>query len=212
MDRSGASPRHSIAIPEIIACMRFILNVLWLIFGGLLIALAYAVAGVICCILIVTIPFGIASFRIANYALWPFGRTMSGIRTPERRPPSATSSGSSSRAGGWRWATSSTAIAAVPHDHRHPARHREHQAGAGLADAARSPDRRRRLDWRRVRNGRWLSSYPLGVTQSSPAVGVLIPRRFRGSAWSRSNLAESRAVVPRGFACNYSIRMRDGTR
>jgi uncharacterized membrane protein YccF (DUF307 family) len=61
--------------------MRFILNVLWLIFGGLLIALAYAVAGVICCILIVTIPFGIASFRMANYALWPFGRTM--VRDPD---------------------------------------------------------------------------------------------------------------------------------
>jgi len=33
-------------------------------------------AGIICCILIVTIPFGIASFRMANYALWPFGRVV----------------------------------------------------------------------------------------------------------------------------------------
>ena len=56
--------------------MRFVLNVFWLIFGGLLIALGYAIAGVICCILIVTIPFGIASFRMANYALWPFGREL----------------------------------------------------------------------------------------------------------------------------------------
>jgi uncharacterized membrane protein YccF (DUF307 family) len=61
--------------------MRFILNVLWLIFGGLFIALGYALAGVICCILIITIPFGIASFRMANYALWPFGRTM--VRDPD---------------------------------------------------------------------------------------------------------------------------------
>ncbi len=61
--------------------MRFLLNVLWLIFGGLLLALGYAVAGVICFILIVTIPFGIASFRMANYALWPFGRTM--VRRPD---------------------------------------------------------------------------------------------------------------------------------
>jgi uncharacterized membrane protein YccF (DUF307 family) len=61
--------------------MRLILNVFWLIFGGLVIAFAYALAGVICCILIVTIPFGIASFRIANYALWPFGRTI--VRNPE---------------------------------------------------------------------------------------------------------------------------------
>src|SRR2546423_15621482 len=56
--------------------MRFVLNVLWLIFGGLFIALGYAVAGIICYVLIVTIPFGIASFRMANYALWPFGRTL----------------------------------------------------------------------------------------------------------------------------------------
>ena len=56
--------------------MRLVLNVFWLIFGGLLIALGYAIAGVICCILIVTIPFGIASFRMANYALWPFGREL----------------------------------------------------------------------------------------------------------------------------------------
>ena len=56
--------------------MRLVLNVLWLIFGGLLIALGYAIAGLICFVLIVTIPFGIASFRMANYALWPFGRTL----------------------------------------------------------------------------------------------------------------------------------------
>ncbi|MEN3304710.1 MAG: hypothetical protein V7603_912 [Micromonosporaceae bacterium] len=60
--------------------MRLILNVLWLVFGGLFLALGYAIAGLICCILIVTIPFGIASFRIANYALWPFGREL--VRKP----------------------------------------------------------------------------------------------------------------------------------
>src|SRR5438477_8256755 len=61
--------------------MRFVLNVFWLIFGGLLIALGYAIAGIICCILIVTIPFGIASFRMANYALWPFGREL--VKRPD---------------------------------------------------------------------------------------------------------------------------------
>lgn len=54
--------------------MRFILNVIWLVLCGLWIALGYAIAGVICCVLIVTIPFGLAAFRIADYALWPFGR------------------------------------------------------------------------------------------------------------------------------------------
>ena len=54
--------------------MRTVLNILWLIFGGILIALGYAIAGIICYILVVTIPFGVAAFRMANYALWPFGR------------------------------------------------------------------------------------------------------------------------------------------
>ncbi|APF41362.1 YccF domain-containing protein [Neomicrococcus aestuarii] len=53
-----------------------VLNVIWLLFGGLWLALGYFVAGIICCILIVTIPFGIASFRIGLYALWPFGQTI----------------------------------------------------------------------------------------------------------------------------------------
>jgi uncharacterized membrane protein YccF (DUF307 family) len=54
--------------------VRFVLNVIWLVFGGLLLALGYALAGIICFILIVTIPFGVAAMRMANYALWPFGR------------------------------------------------------------------------------------------------------------------------------------------
>ncbi|MET8678724.1 YccF domain-containing protein [Streptomyces sp. NPDC004647] len=55
--------------------MKTILNLIWLVLSGFWLAVAYVVAGVICCILIITIPFGIAAFRIAGYALWPFGRT-----------------------------------------------------------------------------------------------------------------------------------------
>jgi uncharacterized membrane protein YccF (DUF307 family) len=54
--------------------VRTLLNLLWLVLCGFWMALGYAVAGVVCCLLVVTIPFGIASFRIAGYALWPFGR------------------------------------------------------------------------------------------------------------------------------------------
>lgn len=56
--------------------VKLILNIVWLVFCGFWMAVGYAVAGIICCLLIVTIPFGLASFRIANYALWPFGRTV----------------------------------------------------------------------------------------------------------------------------------------
>jgi uncharacterized membrane protein YccF (DUF307 family) len=55
--------------------VRLILNVIWLVLCGIWLAIAYALAGLIACILIITIPFGIAAFRIANYVLWPFGRT-----------------------------------------------------------------------------------------------------------------------------------------
>jgi uncharacterized membrane protein YccF (DUF307 family) len=64
--------------------MRLILNIIWLVFGGLWLALGYLLAALICFLLIVTIPFGFASLRIASYALWPFGRTIvdkPGMRT-----------------------------------------------------------------------------------------------------------------------------------
>ena len=57
-----------------------ILNVIWLVLEGLWMAIAYVIVGIICFVLIITIPFGIASWRIAGYVLWPFGRTI------ERRP------------------------------------------------------------------------------------------------------------------------------
>ncbi len=57
-----------------------ILNVIWLVLEGIWMAIAYVIAGIVCFVLILTIPFGIAAFRIAGYVLWPFGRRA------ERRP------------------------------------------------------------------------------------------------------------------------------
>jgi uncharacterized membrane protein YccF (DUF307 family) len=62
--------------PSLEVTMRLILNVIWLIFGGLWLALGYLLAALLCFLLIVTIPFGFAALRIASYALWPFGRTI----------------------------------------------------------------------------------------------------------------------------------------
>jgi uncharacterized membrane protein YccF (DUF307 family) len=56
--------------------VRTLLNIIWLLLCGIWLALGYALAGIICCILIVTIPFGLASFRIADFSLWPFGRQL----------------------------------------------------------------------------------------------------------------------------------------
>lgn len=55
--------------------MRTLGNVLWFVLAGFWLFLAYVLAGVIACVLIVTIPFGVASFRIAGFVVWPFGRT-----------------------------------------------------------------------------------------------------------------------------------------
>jgi uncharacterized membrane protein YccF (DUF307 family) len=63
-----------------------ILNIIWLVVEGLWMAVAYLLAGLVCFILIITIPFGIAAFRIAGYVLWPFGRTI------ERRPEAGVAS------------------------------------------------------------------------------------------------------------------------
>lgn len=54
--------------------MKTILNLIWLVLCGFWMALGYVLAGIICCALIITIPFGVASFRIAAFALWPFGK------------------------------------------------------------------------------------------------------------------------------------------
>jgi uncharacterized membrane protein YccF (DUF307 family) len=58
------------------ATLRLLLNIIWFVLAGLWMALGYLVAAVICFILIITIPFGIASLRIARFALWPFGKTV----------------------------------------------------------------------------------------------------------------------------------------
>ncbi len=56
--------------------MRTVLNVIWVVLGGFWLALGYFLAGILACLLIVTIPVGLASFRMAAYVLWPFGRSV----------------------------------------------------------------------------------------------------------------------------------------
>lgn len=57
-----------------------ILNIIWVLTAGLWLWLGYILAGIIACIFIVTIPFGVASFRIANYVIFPFGREAVQVR------------------------------------------------------------------------------------------------------------------------------------
>jgi uncharacterized membrane protein YccF (DUF307 family) len=67
--------------------VRTLLNLIWLVLAGLWLALGYALAGLLMFLLIITIPFGIAAFRLAAFALWPFGRTL--VRRPGAGAPSA---------------------------------------------------------------------------------------------------------------------------
>jgi uncharacterized membrane protein YccF (DUF307 family) len=56
--------------------MRTLLNIIWLVLSGFWLALGYVFAGLVMCVLIITIPFGIQAFKLAGYVLWPFGRTV----------------------------------------------------------------------------------------------------------------------------------------
>ena len=66
--------------------MRTLLNILWLVLSGLWLALGYVAVGALLCVLIITIPFGIACFRLAAFVLCPFGRAV--VRRPDAGAPS----------------------------------------------------------------------------------------------------------------------------
>ena len=54
--------------------MNIIGNLIWLVFGGFLAALGYLVGGLVLCVTIVGIPFGLQCFKLAALVLWPFGQ------------------------------------------------------------------------------------------------------------------------------------------
>jgi uncharacterized membrane protein YccF (DUF307 family) len=56
--------------------VRLLGNIIWFVFAGLWLFIGYAFAALLCFILIITIPFGVASLRIALYSVWPFGRAV----------------------------------------------------------------------------------------------------------------------------------------
>jgi uncharacterized membrane protein YccF (DUF307 family) len=54
--------------------MRTVGNIIWLLLAGIWLALGYVAAGVVAIIGLVTIPLAVPAFKLAGYALWPFGR------------------------------------------------------------------------------------------------------------------------------------------
>ena len=53
--------------------MKFLGNIIWLIFGGLITAIEYLIASLLMMITIIGIPFGIQTLKLAGLSLWPFG-------------------------------------------------------------------------------------------------------------------------------------------
>ena len=117
--------------------MRLLLNILWFVLCGFWMAIGYAVAALICFVLIITIPFGVASLRIAMFALWPFGRTV--VKKPGAGAGSAIANVLWIVLCGWWLALGARhhGSGAVHHDHRDPVRDRELQADSGVAAAVR---------------------------------------------------------------------------
>ena len=62
--------------------MKTIGNVLWFFLAGVWLAISYVLVGCLAALLVVTLPMTVASFRMARYALWPFGRTI--VKDPNR--------------------------------------------------------------------------------------------------------------------------------
>ena len=62
--------------------MNFLLNLIWVIFGGLMIAVEYAISSVLMMITIIGIPFGLQTLKLAVLSLWPFGSEVSNDRWP----------------------------------------------------------------------------------------------------------------------------------
>lgn len=61
--------------------MKILGNIIWLLFGGIVMFIEYIVAGVLMCLTIIGIPFGIQIFKLSTLAIWPFGSTV--VNTPQ---------------------------------------------------------------------------------------------------------------------------------
>jgi uncharacterized membrane protein YccF (DUF307 family) len=67
--------------------VRLLLNIIWFVLAGLWSAIAWCLAGILMCLLIITIPFGLQAFKIASFTIWPFGRTL--VKRPDAGAASA---------------------------------------------------------------------------------------------------------------------------
>ena len=62
--------------------MNILLNIIWVVFGGLMIAIEYAISSIAMMLTLIGIPFGIQTIKLARVALWPFGTDISNTGWP----------------------------------------------------------------------------------------------------------------------------------
>ncbi len=72
----GASPVSAGSTGSQPGAGSLLLNILWLLLSGIWLFIAYVISGIVMCITIIGIPFGLQSFKLAGFALWPFGRSV----------------------------------------------------------------------------------------------------------------------------------------
>ena len=68
--------QHTVEQPSGAGCIFSIFNILWMFTGGLVIAFTHLIFGILLCITIVGVPFGLQHFKLMSLALWPFGKTL----------------------------------------------------------------------------------------------------------------------------------------
>ena len=113
--------------------MRVISNILWIILGGLIIAIGWALIGLVLCVTIIGIPLGLQAFKMAGLTLTPFGKTVrygGGVGSTLANIIWVVLVGFGWRSVTWR-------AAELHHDHRHPVRHPVVQDGETGALAVR---------------------------------------------------------------------------
>ncbi len=65
-----------VATPDSGGCLSILMNIIWILVGGIWICLTHLAFGVVLCITIIGIPFGLQHFKMAGLALTPFGKTI----------------------------------------------------------------------------------------------------------------------------------------
>lgn len=68
------SGSNDVLVPSLKGPLRLVGNLLWVLSGGLLMAIGWLIAGILSALTVIGIPWAIAAFRIAEFSLWPFGR------------------------------------------------------------------------------------------------------------------------------------------